>query len=690
VKKLSQRTPKQIIEEGQQPATVYQKASGQPATPPPPTQVLQKEHEYIQTTEAAKPTPKAIIEAPGPTVLPYAKATVMVPVQKPTPKQIIEGATTVPKEVYLIPVSPKVTQPTMIRPSLTELASKVDPFGVLGGFVYMTESPIYSIAESAGLKLTSRVPEVLMKPGFFVGMGVGMIASGIALGEVTAPVFEALPSAIAKPLLGTVVGRTALAAGFGASYSAIMTKGEPRAVLMGAGFGAAFSLGTEFVGRPLLEEAKGWLGIGERLEVGVPTKGYLGEEVPTYVSKQPLSELGDKYLRVVAGVGELPEGRTVQSLVAEYTGEYLPTAHATLEPEYFDLGKGGETLLKGFPGEAKGFRSAWELYHFYSAPGSEEFVTVYGGYLGLGAVESEVAPKVVFGGRPTALVTLKTEVSPEFLRLPGETEAAWMARISRLTGQTGVPPETLGGKSPEWQLITPSSYTRFGEELPGSMYVSAGKVGTFQIKEVPEALKDIPILRTMFAKYTDIDVYLGKYMSVSDIVAGDTPKTLDIGEYAHQPMISVPSRVVYSPLLASLGVSDIVSPRYISKPIESFISKPSKPSLPSEVSSISKSASKQISEISKSSDISRISDISKISFPSYPSEVSYPSKPSYPSYPSYPSRVSEPSLTMPKIPQLLTPKGKRKVRIKEAPWLRKWRLHPIATPKEVKKMMVGK
>jgi len=89
-------------------------------------------------------------------------------------------------------------------------------------------------------------------------------------------------------------------------------------------------------------------------------------------------------------------------------------------------------------------------------------------------------------------------------------------------------------------LETPAAYTRKGEQLPGSLFVSEGKVGTFQIKELPEGLLGkILILRTMFSEYTHFKVVTGRFEPVG-IGARGNGKILDVLTES-KPAINMPS-----------------------------------------------------------------------------------------------------------------------------------------------------
>ena len=195
------------------------------------------------------------------------------------------------------------------------------------------------------------------------------------------------------------------------------------------------------------------------------------------------------------------------------------------------------------------------------------------------------------------------------MKSSGEDLDSYLARVSRMGGKTGIAPETLLGFSPERQLITPAAYSRFGEELEGSVFASEGKVGTFGIQELPEGFwGKVPIIRTMLSKYTNIDIYKGSYESATAEAKGFSPsKTLDMSEYgaSYGKTLSLPKSL----LSRSLATPFMISMRKAAKS-----SKPSKStsSYAKLVSSISKPSK---SKMSKS--ISRLtSNISKMSKPS--------------------------------------------------------------------------
>lgn len=348
----------------------------------------------------------------------------------------------------------------------------------------------------------------------------------------------------------------------------------PLEAAKGAALGAGMSLGTELVAMPLVNELRARLptrlGGVTRLEEGLPTTGKSGEPVSVYESK-PLEELGGRKLRLVADVTENPI-QNVDDAIQQYVGKRTPTGHATLEGSKFNLEEGGVTTLKGFPRKATGFRASEELYHFYSAPGSEEAVTAYGGYAGVG--EDYSTSRIRIGGKPTVIATLDTEVSPSFVPIQGESQTEFLGRISRLSGQTGIAPETVLGYSTERQLVTPAQYTRGGEVLPGSQFVSSGKLGTFQIRQG--------------FKYTNVTVVGGEFRPVSGYVPGGAPAVdLDVGAYNQARSIptrsvSVAPAVVPAPFIASIPRSKLTP---ISTPVVAAPSPtPSQPSIPSRTS----------------------------------------------------------------------------------------------------------
>jgi len=381
------------------------------------------------------------------------------------------------------------------------------------------------------------------------------------------------------------------------------------------------------------------LGGSTKLTPAASTVGKAGTPIKTYVSK-PLKELDGKSLRIVADVTEKPvgtKGVTTKSLIQEYTGKTVPTGHATLNVKSFNLKKGGETLLKGFPDESAGYRQSEQLYHFYSAPGSDDYVTVYGGYMGVGKGYSGT-PKIVFGGESTALVTTKTPITAQFLKKSGETTKQWLTRTSLLSGKTGIAQETLAGKSAERQFITPAAYERFGVKLPGSKFVSEGSVGKFTVQELPTGkLAKIPVVRTLTSKFTTFKVVKGKYAPTSGEVGG---KVLDVQKYGAgytQTVKTSVSKTSISPSLVSVSpvsvskqlsktktvsktkstpqsptsgpASPSISP--ISSPIQSEFSEPLSSPENSPASSMFGSTSRLSSGVSKSKSTSKFSLFSK-------------------------------------------------------------------------------
>jgi hypothetical protein len=436
---------------------------------------------------------------------------------------------------------------------------------------------------------------------------------------------------------------------------------------------------------------------------GEAVLGKAGTPVKTFVS-EPLESLGGKSLRVINDVTINPA--EVKTLAQEYVGQNVPTGHATLTPENFSLRKGDVTLLKGFPGEGAGFRAENQLSHFYSAPGSEEYVNVYGGYIGVGTEYAEGPIKTVFGGKPTALVTTNTEIS-NFAPLRGESMNDYLARTSALSGKTGIAQENYLGHSTERQFITPASYERLGAKLPGSVFISEGKIGKFGIEEYQGVFKNVPALRDLTARYTFMDVYKGSYAPVEGF---EEPNAiLNVAKYneAYVPtrnispssvnvglgvgsvfsLSSIRSRASLSSSVISRATS-IGSQRSLSignsgGSLDSMLSSPSsigsvfsrgKPSVRSQISvpslesqmsipsmksqlsipSMGKSQgslsrySASISSLTSMSTINSVFSIPSrgsgpISISDIPSYPSHPSKPSMPSYPSNPSPPSVPS-----------------------------------------------
>jgi len=507
-----------------------------------------------------------------------------------------------------------------------------------------------------------------MRTTAYAGAGEAIIG-GVALRAI------AQSGRWGERIASSILGRAAVDASIDAGIEGVMSKGDPIAIARGATFGAVFSVGFD-VSRQVFSAIKvklpSWLGGAERLELGEPTTGKAGQEIPTYVSKTEFETLGGRRLRVVPDVSERiigTQGVSLDDMVGEYVGRKVPTGHATLDSSAFDLTKGGKTLLKGFPTESAGFRKAQQLYHFYSAPGSSEFVTLYGGYIGVGEGYSDEAVKVVFGGKPTALVTTDTQISSEFLRRSGESLDDYLFRTSMLSGKTGIAQETIWGKSPERQFVTPAAYERFDVDLPGSLFVSEGKIGTFQIKQEPSGLLGkIPGVRSLFSRYTDITVYKGGFAPVPEFEFKGTE--LDVKKYgaSYTKTFIVSSPIVIKPptslVFKSVETSKIVgSPTSIpSVPsAKSLTSKSTKsassyslPSIPSSFSLPSIKSKPSVPSVPSIPSVSSIFSVSsKLSVPSLPSLPSAPSVPSVPSFPSYPSPPFKPSY--PSIPDYPSP-----------------------------------
>ncbi len=469
---------------------------------------------------------------------------------------------------------------------------------------------------SAGTVIASEGVSVGISQGVKAAQGGGLLTvEEVAISAAEGGAFTLFNVAalkgvgkIAPTVVASRMGRVGLSTVIGASGGYILSGGDVVATAQGAILGGGLGVASELA-PGIIGAAKTKIGKSHLLDSGTKTIGSLGREVQAFVS-EPVKELGGKRLRVIFDVTEKPvgtKGVTVSSMIDDYVGKNVPTSHATLMPESFNLKAGGETVLKGFPEMSKGFRSAEQLYHFYSAPGSDEFVNVYGGYVGFGKGYSG-AVKVMIGGKPTALVTLDTKVSPKMLPMPNESQTAFLSRISQLSGETGISPETILGKSMERQLSTPASYERFGVQLPGSKFVSEGKVGTFTLKTTPEGLLGrIPLLRTIFTDYQSLQVVKGRYAPTTSTA---TAKILNVAKYnqSYGKIISVPSRFLASPstFIKPLSSSKIVSEiSRVSKTVrQQSISVASKPNVPSFVSQKSSQVSSFKVKVSSSKTIS--------------------------------------------------------------------------------------
>ena len=531
----------------------------------------------------------------------------------------------------------------------TSIAKQALVGGAVSGAVEYVTSPTHTVT----------VENVLLGAAGGVIIGTGGAAAMLGVSKVA-------PSIVASRL-----GRTGINVGVGAVTGYGLSGGDPMQAAIGGATGGIFSLGGELVYNPTKAAIASKLGLTERLVPSTPTIGKSGEQVPTFVSKKPIEALGNRQLRIVTDVTENPigtKGVTIEGMIKEYVGQKMPTAHATLNAENFNLKKGGETLLQGFPEQSAGYRAEQELYHFYSAPGSDEFVNVYGGYAGMANYEDS-AFKLVVGGKATALVTTDTPISKRMLPLKGESESDYIARTSLLSGETGIAQETVLGKSMERQFITTAKYERQGIPLAGSKFITEGKVGKFQIHQVPTGkLGKIPIVKDILATDTDLTVYKGKY---GPAALEETPKaTVDLGQYNRgyektlkistpkalisKPSIpsiksnsllsvssdvtkisSSPTSFKQSPMSSPISLASMISQPFIEESVPSQISKPSQPSIlsnPLSPTSLPSKPSLLTSNISTPSQ-----PISNISTPSRPStsktSISIPSKPYRPTYP---------------------------------------------------------
>jgi len=492
------------------------------------------------------------------------------------------------------------------------------PSGITGQF----EAAAYGVAGAFGVKTPSPPPTILelerlreAGPGYTVGAGIGTIlgltlgakaigslgvvgagtiAKSAAIGAaadvgLTQAVKAAsgggwltpkevaqsavLGAALSVVNIGTVAGaarfvpklvasragRVALQTGFGGLAGYILSKGDVKTSLKAAAFSGLLTAGIEYVGVPLYHEARVKFGRATRLREAGMTFGAGGEKVPVWESPS-LEELGGKRIRVVGSVTERPVGTggvTTESLIKEYVGRKVPASHATLDLSAF---KGESVLLRGFPEEARGWRKAAGMFHFYTAPGGEDFVNVYGGYMGIGTGYSGSTPKVRFGGKPGVVVARETYVSPELLPQLGESISEYLARFSFASGKTGISPETVLGFSAERQLSTPASYTRFGVKLPGTLFRPEKVLrGSFQIKQAPSGiLGEIPILRTLLSRYTEFGVVVGKFAPVTEKLSITKSLLADLGSLPTAEMSSAPT-VTVSPPFATTPLQ-VISP----------------------------------------------------------------------------------------------------------------------------------
>ncbi|MEM4454418.1 MAG: hypothetical protein QXT28_06900 [Thermofilaceae archaeon] len=376
---------------------------------------------------------------------------------------------------------------------------------------------------------------------------VSLIAESAMRGAIYGGVSSAaiqMVAAAAPKVVASSLGRIGVSAAIGGAIRYAETKDVEEA-MKAAAISAVAAGVVEFLVRPAYYELKAKLGFSQRLEPGEPTIGKSGkaETYETYLKNE------DVKLRVVADVTEKPLPMETAARMAEiesYAGRRIATAHATLDFQQFAK-PGEDILLKGFPSEAAGFRREWQLYHFYSAPGSENVITVYGGYMGVGEAASEAPARIIFGGKPGAVATLSTYITPELLPKPGETVAEYFTRFSLASGKTFISPETVMGFSVERQLSTPAAYVRFGVELPGSYYhVERVLPKTFQIKTVPELLKNIPVLRTLAAKYIEFKVALGEFRATEAAAAAAKVSTPEEAAAAAKAAAGMPVGVLSS------------------------------------------------------------------------------------------------------------------------------------------------
>jgi len=616
-------------------------------------------------------------------------------VSKPVP----QGFTYDPKTKQLVPytVAVPITETdilTVAAIAFPFIAPKILPatLGITTGKILTGAIINIAVSEAASYILAGQpLPAEQLPYVAFLGEVAPIVTTGI-----TAAVGKVVPWAVEN-----LAGRTILSAGIGAGYGYILSPPEERlkGALTGAAFGAGFSLGWELVAQPLVAQAKLKLGLATPMRSGAPTLGKTGEEVGTWIS-EPVEALGGKRIRVVSDVTELPVGVgdiTKESMILDYVGKETATAHATLTPQYFKTRAGQVTELVGIPSQASGWRSYQEWYHFYSAPSvQDEFVTIYGGYMGVGEGYSGSVPRVIMGGKPTALVTTKTFITPEMLPVAGEGIDDYLTRVSTtLGGETGLDPALALGVVGERQVITPASYIRKGEPTFGSLFISEGRAGQFIIQDLPEGLLGkIPVLRTMFSKYTTVDVIVGSFAPA---------EYKPTGKPASMVMTGMGERVISVPSVPSLFSSFVFSPSEISGISRAAVSSPvvsapSVPSAPRSLISLSSQPSMPSLGVSAPSLVSKPSKPSKpsipslasylVSTPSVPSTPSLPSLPSYPSAPSYPSVGSV--ILQPPSRREGAVRRRKKVKPSYLPSIGRFEvLYPVKTTSEVANYVFG-
>ena len=525
--------------------------------------------------------------------------------------------------------------PTLITPKGVLTATLLN-VGISEGFSAVTKGKVGNLTDIAN--------EATMGMAFYdVGAGVIKGLSMVAQSSVPSV------ARVGTFLAGTKPGRIATFTGVGAGIGYVTT-GTPQGAAEGALLGFGFSALNEFIGQPLLGKIQQLRGV-ELMKPGPEVVAFEDQPpVKSYVSS-PIEEYGGKSLQIVASTSAETigtEGVTLESMKENLSGKVIETGHATLGVKGFNLEEGGETLLRGFPSEASGSRSELELLHFYGAPSTEEYVRVYGAYMGIGEGESEAPPQIKTG-KPTLLTTTETTVSPELMKQPTESVDEFLARFSRASGQTGLGPETQIGRSVEYQVETPAAYTRLGEKLPGSIYVSSGKIGTYQIQQLPEGdifgkpLADIPILRTMLSQFTTFDVYGGQFKAVSAEPIGPT----DILEAPTSP-----TRII------SPSISNIASPSMFISTMRSVTPSPSKSvSLPKNAfePSITKSITPSYPDVS----IPKFFDLPRPSPRKAPSPTIEPYPSPYPLFSNRPTTPSYPSLSVPTFFDLPRPSPRK-------------------------------
>lgn len=264
------------------------------------------------------------------------------------------------------------------------------------------------------------------------------------------------------------------------------TKGEKLGGLLTASIGGIGVYGKAKLGYDILLNPK---------KIGIKETGI--EFTEEFTKPQSLSELRTleakptKVERLgytsIEGIGKVPTVFEKVSLkespiiVSETTGKPVINVHVTGTSALSKSFKGDVTQLKGFPGEAEGFRNVNELFPFYTSAPKLGRAQAYLSYA-LGGGESP-SPSFKLGRSKIEAYIFEDVVSPTPKSVLKRPQDIITNRdiLFQQQGKTFVAPENIALRSTEGQLVTPASYiTSTGKSFEGT-YIKRLKGETFNL-----------------------------------------------------------------------------------------------------------------------------------------------------------------------------------------------------------------